>query len=69
MLLLNVFINLANIYLLEVSNRNTRSEVWNVISSKLIKIPEQHCRSDVFLVNFEHISNLFLVLLLLIINR
>ena len=36
-----------------------------------IKTPEQrhlHC-SSVFIVNFEHISNLFLVFLLLILNK
>ena len=42
------------------------------IRSKLtIKIPERRkcCRSSVFNVNFEHISHLFLVFLLLTLNR
>ena len=59
----------AVIYLLKVNNRNTR--VRCEICSKLtIKIPErrQWRRSDVFIVNFEHISHLNLVFLLLTLN-
>ena len=44
----------ANIYLFKVNNRNTRRHL---------------CRSGVFIVNFEHISHLFLVLLLLTLNK
>ena len=44
---------LAGIYLLKVNNRNTRR--WR--------------RSGDFIVNFEHISNLVLVFLLLTLNR
>ena len=50
----------ANIYLFKVSNRNTRK--GSKICSKLaIKTSERrHSRhSDVFIVNFEHVSNLF----------
>ena len=51
--------------------RNTRCEIWCEICSKLsIKTPEQHPRrrSCVFIVNFEHISRLVLVFLLLTLN-
>ena len=59
----------AGIYLLKVNNRNTRSRCE--ISSKLtITTPERHQwrRSGIFIVNFEHISPLVLVFLLLILN-
>ena len=59
----------AGIYLLKVNNRNTRAS--SEICSKLtIKTPvrRQWRRSDVFIVNFEHISQLTLVLLLLTLN-
>ena len=56
----------AGIYMLKVNNRNTRSrcKIWSKLT---IKIPERrHCRrSGVFIVNFEHISHLDLVFLLL----
>ena len=54
----------------KVNNRNTRA--GGVICLKLtIKTPEQHhlCRSGVFIVNFEHISHLVLVILLLTFSR
>ena len=50
-------------YIFKVNNRNTRA-----ICSKLtIKIPErrQWLHSGIFIVNFEHISHLVLVFLLL----
>ena len=57
----------AKIYLLKVNNRNTRKSYE--ISSKLtIKTPERR-RSGVFIVNFEHISHLFLPSLLLTLSR
>ena len=60
----------AGIYLFKVNNRNTRTR--REICSKLtIKTPEQ-CHwlcSGVFIVNFEHISHLVLVFLLLTLNR
>ena len=57
------------IYLLKVNDKNTTTRCE--ISSKLtIKRPErlQWRRSDVFIVNFEHISHLVLVFLLLTLN-
>ena len=60
----------ASIYLFKVNNRNTRK--WCEICSKLIiKTPEQlqWRRSGVFIVAFEHISHLFLVFLLLTLNK
>ena len=59
----------AGIYLLKGNNRNNRAR--RVICSKItIKTPErcQLRRSDVFIVNFEHISHLVLVYLLLTLN-
>ena len=60
----------ANIYLFKVNNRNTGTNC-EICSKLTIKAPEQ-CywrRSVVFIVNFEHISHLFLVLLLLTSNK
>ena len=57
-------------YMFKVNNRNTRAR--SEICSKLtIKIPEQrHWRgSGIFTVNFEHISHLVLVFLLLTLRR
>ena len=48
---------LANIYLFKVNNRNTSGR-WEIRSKLTIKTTER-CywrRSDVFVVNFEHIS-------------
>ena len=59
----------SDIYLLKVNDRNTRTRCE--ISSKLtIKTPDgRHWRrSGVFIVNFEHISHLVLVFLLLTLN-
>ena len=63
-------INPANIYLFKVSNRNTRISC-EVCSKLTIKTPERlHWgRSGVFIVNFEHISHLFQVFLLLILDK
>ena len=60
----------ANIYLLKVKNRNTCKRC--AIYSKLtIKTPErrQRRRSGIFTVNFEHILHLFLVFVLLYLNK
>ena len=59
----------VNIYLFKVINRNTRKR--SEICSKLtLKTPERHLGpSGVFVVNFEHISDFFLVFLLLTLNR
>ena len=59
----------AGIYLLKVNNRNTRTKC-EVCSKLTIKIPERRRlgRSGIFIVNFEHISHLVLVFLLLTLN-
>ena len=60
----------ANIYLLKFSNRNTRKRC-ETCSKVTVKTTEwrQWCRSGVFIVNFEHISLLFLVFLLLTLDK
>ena len=59
----------AGIYLLKVNNRNSRTRC-EICSKLTIKTPKQRqwCRSGVFVVNFEHISHLVLVFLLLALN-
>ena len=59
-------LNPAGIYLLKVNNRNTRTRC-EICSKLTIKIPERRLwhRSGTFIVNFEHISHLVLVFLLL----
>ena len=49
----------AGIYLLKVKNRNTRTRC-EICSKLTIKIPERRHwrRSSIFIINFEHISNL-----------
>ena len=56
----------ANIYLLKVNDRDTRKRC-EICSKLTIKSPEwRHWRySVVFIVNFEYISHIFLVLLML----
>ena len=50
-------------YLLKVNNRNARKRC-EICSKLTIKTPKRHQqRSDVFIVNFEHISHLVLVFL------
>ena len=60
---------LVGIYLLKVNNRNTRVRC-GICSKLIIKTPERRhwYRSGVFIVNFEHISQLVLVFLLLTLN-
>ena len=58
------FINPSGIYLLKVSNRNTRARC-EICSKLTIKT---HTRSGVFIVKSEHTSHLVLVFLLLILN-
>ena len=60
----------ANIYLFKVNNRNSRKKC-GICSKLTIKTPERRHwrRSDVFIVNFEHISHLFLVFLLFTLNK
>ena len=60
----------ANIYLFKVDNRNSRKRC-EICSKVTIKAPELHHwrRFDVFVVNFEHSSHLFLEFLLLNLNK
>ena len=60
---------LAGIYLFKVNSRNTRT--WCEIYLKLIIKTSERCqlpRSCVFIVNFDHISHLVLMFLLLTLN-
>ena len=61
---------LAGIYLFKVNNRNTRTRC-EICSKLTINTPERRHwrRSGVFIVNFEHISHLVLVFLLLTLSR
>ena len=61
--------NPAYIYF-KVNNGNTRKR-WEISSKLTIKTPERHHwrRSGFFIVNFEHISHLFQVFLLLTLNK
>ena len=56
----------AGNYLLKVNNRNTTTR-YEICSKLTIKIPKRRHRrrSGIFIVNFEHISHLVLVFLLL----
>ena len=60
----------ANIYLFKDNNRNTRKG-YEICSKLTIQTPElrQRCCSDAFVVNSKHISHLFLVFLLLTLNK
>ena len=62
--ILNASNNPAHIYLFKVNNRNTRKtcEIWLKLTIK------QQNDIGVFIVNFEHISHLFLLFLLLTLN-
>ena len=62
--------NLANVYLFKVTNKNTRKRC-EIYSKLTIKTPERRQRrySGVFMVNFEYISQLFLVFLLVTLNK
>ena len=57
-------------HLFKANKRNSRTR-FGICSKLTIKSPERRYwhRSDVFIVNFEHISNLVLVFLLLALNR
>ena len=59
----------ACIYMLKVNNRNTRTRC-EICSKLTIKIPERpHWRrSGIFIISFEHISNLVLMFLLLLLT-
>ena len=60
----------TNIYFFKVINRNTR-QICDICSKLRIKTPEwcHWRRFGVFILNFDHISHLFLVLLLLTLNK
>ena len=62
--------NPAGNYLFKVNNRNTRTRC-QICSKLTIKIPKrrQWRRSGIFIVNFEHISHLVLLFLLLTLSR
>ena len=64
-------LNPANIYFFKVNNRSTRKRCEICSKLTMIKTPErrQWCRSGVLIVNFEYISHLFLMLLLLNLNK
>ena len=67
--ILRKFFNPASIYLLEVNTRNTIKSC-EICSKLTIKIPERRnwrC-SGIFIVNFEHISQLLLAFLSLTLN-
>ena len=60
----------AEIYLLKVNNRNTRTRC-EICSKLTTNTPEQrkwHC-SGVFIVNLEHMSHLAVMILLLALNK
>ena len=56
----------ADIYLFKVNKRNTKKRC-EICSALTIKTPER--LSTVFIVNFGHISHLFLVFLLFTLNK
>ena len=60
----------ANIYLFKVNNRNTR-KTCEMCSKLTMKTPERRRwrLSGVFIVNFEHISPLFLEFLLMTLRK
>ena len=62
-------LNLAGIYMLKVNNKNFRTRC-EICSKLTIKTPErrQWHGSGVFIINFEHISHLVLLFLLLFLN-
>ena len=58
----------ASIYLLKVNKRNRRRcEIYSKLTIKTLERRHWH-RSGVFIVNFEHISHVVLVFLLLTLN-
>ena len=60
----------AGNYMFKVNNRNSKTGC-EIYSRLTIKTPERHhCgRSGVFIVNFDHISHLFVVFLLISFSR
>ena len=55
----------GNIYLYKVNNRSSWKRCDICPKLTIITLEQGHWRTDVFMVDFEHISHLFLVLLLL----
>ena len=68
--LMHIKVNVLGIYLFKVNNRNSRTRC-EICSKLTIKTPErrQWHLSGVVIVNFEHISHLLLVFLLLTLSR
>ena len=62
--------NPANIYLFKVNSKITRKrcEICSKLTMKTLE-RRQRCCSGVFIVNFEHISHLFLLFLLVTLNK
>ena len=60
--------NPAGVYLLKVNNKNTKTRC-EICSKLTIKALRHWRHSGVFVVNFEHISHLALVFLLLTLNK
>ena len=58
----------SDIYLLKVNNRNNKVQNMFNVNNKGIRTMLWHC-SGVFIDNFEHISYLFLMFLLLTLSR
>ena len=58
----------AENYMFNVNNKNTR-RMCEIYSKLTIKTPEGRLSSGVFIVNFEHISHLALLFLLLTLSR
>ena len=60
----------AGIYMLKVNNKNTRTRCNYMfkVNNEDTRAKRQWRRSGVFIVNFEHISHLVLVFLLLTLN-
>ena len=70
-LTMNTFIWIPeNIYLFKVNNKNT-TERHEIFLKLTIQTPERRClhRSDIFIVNLQHISYLFLMSLFLTLRR
>ena len=61
---------MANIYLFQFNNRNTR-KIGETFSKLTMKTPDRRRRrgSGIFIVDFEHILHHFLMLLLLTLNK
>ena len=59
---------LWNIYLVKATNTRKRCEIYSLLA---VKKPEwrDRCRCDILIVNLEYISHLFLVFLLLTLNK